>query len=368
MSVDHFMKVYWQRRPLFIKGAVAPERLSMELDDLLALARNADVESRLVDRHKGKWKLQHGPIEKLPRRERDWTLLVQGVNLHTPVGDALLDEFRWLPHARLDDLMISYAVDGGGVGPHTDSYDVFLLQGIGTRRWQISPARDATLLSNVPVKLLANFRAEEEYLCEPGDLLYLPPQYAHDGTAVGVCSTWSVGFRTPGHRELVREFLGRAADDELPGQSHLNGRYADPGLEIPKHPAQVPERMTIALANLLQGLRWDKAATSEFLGTWLSEPKPNTTFEAPLRLQPFARFSSYGQNRGVELDRRTQMLHDRTRIFCNGESSVATAVEGKILRKLADDRRLSAAEMATVPEDVMRLLYTWYCDGWLHIE
>jgi 50S ribosomal protein L16 3-hydroxylase len=367
MRHEQFLKSWWQRKPLFIKSAVDPARLSLGIPDLQKLAANPDVESRLVDRHLGRWKLKQGPIVRLPTRKEDWTLLVQGVNLHLAAADALLDEFRWLPHARLDDIMISYAVDGGGVGPHTDSYDVFLIQGTGTRRWRIARPRDTTLVHGVPVKLLANFEAEDEFICEPGDLLYLPPQYAHDGTAIGECTTWSVGFRTPGHRELVREFLGHAIDTELCAQTQIKGNYSDPGLTLDKHPAVVPARMTEALAGMLEHIHWKKSDVSNFLGVWLSEPKPTTLFAPPESVLSLKQFSRASAELGLRLHRRTLMLHDRMHVFCNGESTIATSLEGRILRKLADDRRLEAKVLASAPVTVIKLLHAWYSDGWLQI-
>ena len=147
-------------------------------------------------------------VENLPGvKTRQWTLLVQGVNLHDAAAAELMGRFRFVPDARLDDLMISYATDGGGVGPHFDSYDVFLLQVSGRRRWRISSQTSLELIPDMPLKILADFNAEQEWVLEPGDMLYLPPQYAHDGIAEGECMTCSIGFRAPAYRELAGHFL-----------------------------------------------------------------------------------------------------------------------------------------------------------------
>jgi ribosomal protein L16 Arg81 hydroxylase len=200
--------------------------------ELVTLAGLEGVESRLIiDSDKG-WKMKHGPLLKRqlpPFSQKKWTFLVQGVDLHHDGVHALMQQFRFVPDARLDDLMISYATDGGGVGPHFDSYDVFLLQAHGQRRWRIGRNKDLTLQSGVPLKILQNFEAEEEFVLNPGDMLYLPPKYAHDGVAKGECMTWSMGFRAPQEGELARELLLGLADlgvkievealgSELPGR------------------------------------------------------------------------------------------------------------------------------------------------------
>ncbi len=184
LSAQTFMRKYWQKKPLLIRQAIAGVVSPVNRAEMFELAGRDDVESRLVVQgapSKGKkaapeWALHHGPITRarIPKLNQPrWTLLVQGLDLHVPAAHELIKQFRFVPDARLDDLMISYASDGGGVGPHYDSYDVFLLQVHGTRRWRIGPIKDASLLPDMPVKILANFEPEEEYVLEPGDMLYL---------------------------------------------------------------------------------------------------------------------------------------------------------------------------------------------------
>lgn len=360
MSIERFLREYWQRKPLHVKNAIDPALLGIAPQELFALAADDDVESRMVKRKGERWSLDRGPFPTVPNTKRDWTVLVQGVNLHDARADALMDRFRFLPHARLDDVMISYAVDGGGVGPHFDSYDVFLLQGMGTRHWRISRQRDLTLIPDFPLKILADFRPDAEFLCEPGDLLYLPPQCAHDGVAHGTCMTWSVGFRTPPHAEMLREYLMFSAD-----QVDLPGRYADPGLLKPKHPAQVPTAMVDMLDALVQRHRFERDEMAEFIGCFLSEPKSTTVFEHPVPALSRARFDKQVGQTGLAVHRRAQLLHDRRRVYINGEAMIATAAEGRVLRKLADRRRLSGAEYARAPGEVQDLLYSWYTDGWI---
>ncbi|MGE5338274.1 MAG: cupin domain-containing protein, partial [Gemmatimonadota bacterium] len=200
LSVAEFMRRYWQRRPVLLRQVLPGLASPVSRERLLALAGSGEVESRLVTSFNGRWRLRHGPFDAtdLPARSREnWTLLVQGVDLHDEAARALLDTFRFLPDARLDDLMASYATDGGGVGPHVDSYDVFLVQAQGRRRWRISRQRNLAPLPGLPLKILAKFAPAREWVLQPGDALYLPPGVAHEGVAIGECITCSVGFRAP---------------------------------------------------------------------------------------------------------------------------------------------------------------------------
>lgn len=186
LSPKQFFSEYWHKKPLLIRQAIPGFQPILSKSELFELASQDDVESRLITFFKQHWEMKNGPVSAVPVKEKkDWTLLVQGVNLHNDDASALLKQFRFIPDARLDDLMISYAADGGGVGPHFDSYDVFLLQAHGQRRWQISAQKDLSLVEGMPLKILSHFECDQEFILEPGDMLYLPPQYAHDGVAIG---------------------------------------------------------------------------------------------------------------------------------------------------------------------------------------
>jgi 50S ribosomal protein L16 3-hydroxylase len=222
ISPETFMQRYWQKKPLVIRQAIPGFAPLLERIELLELAAQEEVESRLVVQDasgKGSgWKFKHGPFVRKalpPFKQAGWTLLVQGVDMHDERVHSLINQFRFVPDARLDDLMISYATDQGGVGPHFDSYDVFLLQAHGRRRWRIGRQKDLSLQPDVPLKILANFEPEEEFVLEPGDMLYLPPKYAHDGIAEGECMTYSIGFRSPSQSELAQEVLQRLADQSV---------------------------------------------------------------------------------------------------------------------------------------------------------
>ena len=209
LSPSKFMREYWQRKPLLIKGAFPDFRPPLSTPALKKLSRRDDVESRLVWKEKKIWHMERGPFARLPKpTEPNWSLLVQSVDIHDDDACALMNQFRFVPDARLDDLMISLATVGGGVGPHFDSYDVFLLQAQGRRRWSFGQQKDLTLIEGLSLKILKHFTPDETFVLEPGDMLYLPPQAAHDGVALdNDCMTISIGFRAPDEAALARGML-----------------------------------------------------------------------------------------------------------------------------------------------------------------
>jgi 50S ribosomal protein L16 3-hydroxylase len=282
-----------------------------------------------------------------------WTLLVQGLDQHLPQARELLDLFRFAPDARLDDFMLSVASDGGGVGPHFDSYDVFLIQLAGQRRWRIGAQRDAVLRDDVPLKIIANFKPEQEYLLEPGDMLYLPPGWAHDGVAVGAgCMTGSVGFRASGAEGLAAELLPRLLDDVDSGGK----LYADPRQEATTEPARVPTALLDFARRAVEAAVQRPRALERALGEALTEPKATVWFEPG---EPLA------AGQGAVLDRRSRMLYDEAHVFLNGESFLAGGRDAALMRRLADQRCLSAAEIERLSPDARELLDQWTEDGWV---
>jgi 50S ribosomal protein L16 3-hydroxylase len=359
-----FLRDYWHKKPLLIRQAIPDFKPLLKFDKLAELAKLNHVESRLVTQGAdGNWDMQHGPLAELPpRTEREWTMLVQGVNLHEPKADALLRQFRFAPDARLDDLMVSFATDGGGVGPHFDSYDVFLLQAQGKRRWRISAQQDLSLVEGLPLKILANFEAEQEFVLEPGDMLYLPPHYAHDGVAEGECMTYSIGFRSPSYQELGEAFLQFMADSiDLPG------RYADPGLQPAKNPAEIPRHMLDTITEELNKVRWDEEDVAIFLGEHLSEPKHNVFFTPPAKPLTVGRFMEQAAKRGLALSPKTLMLYRGKNVFINGESFAVGRADKVVLDVLANTRALEGNMLDQASNDVLDALYTWYQDGWLEL-
>ena len=361
LSPHAFMRRHWHKKPLLIRQALPKVASPIGRDALFALAAQEGVESRLVRRTEGggptAWQMTPGPIatDELPApRSHGWTLLVQGVDLHVDAAHELLRHFRFIPHARLDDLMVSYASPGGGVGPHVDSYDVFLLQVEGKRRWQFGHATDMLLLDGLPLKVLRNFVAEEESLLEPGDMLYLPPGWAHDGIAIGESIACSIGFRAATVREIAREVLQRtldAEDDKPPGEI-----YRDPKQPATSNPGLIPETLHDFAAAATAEFAADREAVACSLGEWLSEPKPNVWFDAG---------DALGPDEGVRLDRRSRMLWDRSHVFINGESFRASGRDATLMRQLADTRELSAADVAKLGADARSLLNAWAEAGWV---
>jgi len=362
VPVARFMREHWQRRPLLVRQALKDFVAPVDRARLLAYARAPEAEARLVECAAGRWRVRHGPLARLPARHKPgWTVLVQGLDLLDDGAHRLLQSFRFVPDARLDDLMASYATDGGGVGPHTDSYDVFLLQAFGRRRWRISRQRDLRLVDGAPLRVLSNFRPSAEYVLEPGDLLYLPPGVAHEGTAIGECITYSIGFRAPSYQELLEPMLA-----DFAGQSKLRGRYADPGLEPTRHPAALPDAMVRVLHAHLNARRPRPGDTARFLLAFLSEPKARVVFERPQRVPTAAAFRSVAQRRGLTLDRRTRLLYHRTAVGINGEH-VTCGATLPLVQDLADARALSADALRRASADALDLLRGWYAAGWLHL-
>jgi len=357
-----FLSRHWQKRSLLARGAIPGFEGFLDRGALIRLACRDDVESRLVVREGRQWTVRHGPLRRrdfaaLPAR--NWTLLVQGVNLHVPEGARLLARFDFIPHARLDDLMVSYAAPGGGVGPHVDSYDVFLLQGFGRRRWQVSTQRDLELVAGAPLKILRRFHAEDEWVLEPGDMLYLPPGVAHDGVALEPCLTYSIGFRAPSVRELGAEFLG-FLQDRLALPDTL---YADPDLAPTRAPARLDDKLVARCVRMLERVRWSRGEMLEFLGRHFSEPKPHVRFTPPQRPLAAAAFARACAERGVALAPATGMLYRANRVFINGEPVDAPPGMRAALTRLADRRVLAARTSITPPGAA--LLYTWYRAGYL---
>ncbi|TMG86070.1 MAG: cupin domain-containing protein [Betaproteobacteria bacterium] len=362
-TAARFLSRYWQQRALLIRRAIPEFRDILSRWELIALATRDDVESRLVVRERGRWTLAHGPFRRRDFRalpERNWTLLVQGVNLHVAAADALLRRFSFLPYARLDDLMVSYAAPGGGVGPHFDSYDVFLLQGEGRRRWRLSPQRGLELKPDLPLKILARFHPEHEHVLDPGDMLYLPPGIAHDGVAIDACSTYSIGFRAPSAQELGTAFL-----DWLSDRVALEGRYRDPGPAQVRAPAYIGRGLSAYARSALSQLAWDDRAVARFLGTYLTEPKPTVTFPTPHRALGRNAFVARAARRGIRLDSCTQLLYDARNTFINGDALDRPTKAWATIRRLANTRELPAGKIDAGAAD---LLYRWYCDGFLHLE
>ncbi|MFP6847159.1 MAG: cupin domain-containing protein [Pseudomonas sp.] len=274
LTAREFMRDYWQKKPLLVRQAIPGFESPVSPDELAGLALEEEIESRLVIEHGERpWELRRGPFaedafSQLP--ERDWTLLVQAVDQFVPEVAELLEEFKFLPKWRIDDVMISFATPGGGVGPHFDNYDVFLLQGFGKRRWQIGQMcdSDSPMLQHADLKILAEFVKTEEWVLEPGDMLYLPPRLAHCGTAEDDCMTYSVGFRAPSAAEVLThftDFLGQFLPDEE--------RYSDADAQPTSDPTQIQRDALDRLKALLTEHMSDERLLMTWFGQFMTEPR-----------------------------------------------------------------------------------------------
>jgi 50S ribosomal protein L16 3-hydroxylase len=325
------MKAYWQKKPLLVRGAIPAFELAKQLGDplgnaispeeLFKIAADDAVESRLI---KAKpWTFTNGPFKKklIPSIEKsDWTLLLQGMEAKHPAAAKVLSWFRFIPDARLDDLMISIAGPGGGVGPHFDSYDVFLIQMSGRRHWRISEQKDLTLNPNLPMKILQDFKVEQEWDLEPGDMLYLPPHVAHDGVALDAgCQTWSVGFRSQSYKEILQEGLWRLAEslEDIP---ELNKHFADPKQGATHYAEQLPAEIITQVEQKLKSLKLDRVETFlPGIAAYLSEPKPQAHFDGSANNLSPEQFRRQLTKQALRAHPNTRLLALGARIYCNGE-------------------------------------------------
>ncbi|MFM8623639.1 MAG: JmjC domain-containing protein [Betaproteobacteria bacterium] len=374
LSPAQFMRRHWQKRPLLVRQAIDAFKPVLTARELCELASREEVESRLVVRaaHSGKgvdhWTLRQGPFSRRalpPLRQPGWTLLVQGVDQHHRAAHDLLQRFRFLPDARLDDLMISLASEGGGVGPHFDSYDVFLLQASGSRRWRIGPQSDLSLRADLPLKILRRFEPQEEHVLQAGDMLYLPPGYAHDGLAMPgrgePCMTYSIGFRAPSRAELASALLVRMAESLEEAQEPARPvLYRDAGQPATAQPAVLPEALIGFAQRSLEKVLKDPKALRDALGRYLSEPKPGLWFE-PCD-------ETWGPGQGLAVHGRTRMMYAGSFLFVNGERFQMGGADARWLRRLADERRLGADEVQRLSAQARLVVLQWLADGWLTLH
>jgi 50S ribosomal protein L16 3-hydroxylase len=319
-----FLARYWQKRLLFVRRAIAAPEFVDERA-LTALARRDDVESRIVHRRGTRRETAHGPFTEIKPKRSDWTILVNGVNHHVAAADALLRRFGFVPQARRDDVMVSYATPGGGVGPHVDSYDVFLIQGPGRRRWTVGG---------------------RTFIAEPGDLLYLPPGREHDGVALEPCYTYSVGFRAPRGAELAAAFLDFLHKRGLP-----DAAYRDADLRPAQRSAAIPAAMLRFAGAIAGRIRWSSTDIRRFVGEYLTLPKPHVVFR-PER----ARGSR------LCLDARSQLLYAGSDFFLNGDRIEVPARARAAMRELADRREIDASRLAALP------VGEWRRAGYVHLR
>ena len=273
-DIDGFLAVYWQKKPMLIRNPWGAWSNPVEPDELAGLACENEVESRLITQAGTTWNVEDGPLPEARFGKlgaTGWTLLVQAVDHYVPAIAALIAPFRFVPSWRIDDVMVSLAADGGGVGPHFDQYDVFLVQGLGQRRWQVGAHCDANteLLPHDDLRLLANFEATDEWVLEPGDILYVPPGVAHNGVAVGGdCMTYSVGFRAPSRAELIADYA-----DHLTAGMPDDDRYRDASFQAQSNPGEITPEAIAGLHAMITEKLEDRAAFARWFGAYNSTQK-----------------------------------------------------------------------------------------------
>ena len=361
ISPETFLQDYWQKKPLLVRKALPGFDGLLSVDELIDLACQDSVQSRLITRENDAWDVQSDQLASADFKGLDntqWTLLVHDVNHYLESARDLLLQFGFIPFARLDDLMVSFSPTGGGIGPHVDSYDVFLLQGQGSKRWQISAQQDLELIEDNPLKILRDFRPEQEWVLEPGDMLYLPPNYAHNGVAVNNGMTYSIGFRAPSHQEICEQFLVYLQD-----HVKIDGRYSDPDLELQSCPSEIGSPMLSKINDILSKIRWQQADVERFLGTYLTEPKPHVFFDPPFNPLTKAKFLQQINKKEVQLDLRSQMLVIKNLFFINGDVHVVKTSSCLLLEAFADSHKLTLSD--DIDEEISDLFYQWYLYGYI---
>ncbi len=357
-----FLRDHWQQKPLLIRNPWAAWKNPLEPDDLAGLACEDHVESRLIVQARDAFRVEPGPIpEKRFGKlgKAPWTLLVQAVDHHVPDVAALIAPFRFIPNWRIDDVMVSYASDGGGVGPHFDHYDVFLVQGLGTRRWQVGGLcdNDTELLPHDDLRLLANFEATDEWLLEPGDMLYVPPRFAHNGVAVGDdCMTYSIGFRAPSRSELIAHYV----DDVLSGLSD-DDRYGDAGLAAQSNPGEITAAALARLHEMIVEKLADKDTFARWFGTYNSTPKyPDVDWvpEAPVSIEAVRTRLAAGEPLHRNPASRFSFVKqgERVMLFVDGEAFECAAEVGVFAEMLCAAEWVAVSPRQTESDATMALL------------
>lgn len=333
-SPAEFLDRYWQKKPLLIRDALPDFRSPLAPEELAGLACEEGVVSRLVLEEGGAypWQLKHGPFDEddfLGLPETRWSLLVQEVDRLIPEVGALLEQFRFLPRWRIDDVMVSYAPARGTVGAHVDNYDVFLLQGLGRREWQIghAPVEDETLVPDLDVRMLADFEPDETMVLEPGDMLYLPPRIAHYGVALDDCMTYSIGFRAPSYRRLVGDFVSDRLETLDP-----EARYTDPDLTPTDHPGAIRSEARERVRAILRGLLTDDATLDRWFGRYVTEPARGRIAVPPE--EPFTKAALVEAVRGGSAVRHGPA--SRLAYMTRGDGTASLFVDGEERRLPAD--------------------------------
>ena len=362
VSLDDFLRDYWQQKPLLIRNAFPDFTSPLTAEELAGLACEDDVNARIVIEKDAErpWSVKYGPFDEdaftqLP--EDHWTLLVSDVEKHVPQAREIKDCFRFIPDWRMDDLMFSYAPEGGSVGPHLDAYDVFLLQASGRRNWMISNTHANQFLEDTDLSILSSFSPDDSWILEPGDMLYLPPGIAHHGVATEPCITCSIGFRAPSVRAMISEFA-----ENIANQVSKELRYTDPGLKHQHRPSEITSSSLNSIKNLLkEHLTIDDHQVKSWFGKYMTEARSGTQV-----IEPETCIQNYGQFETL-LKEKTHLCHSpASRFLFSGNNNATLFVDGSsyqvshaFAESICADHALSCAEinkLTLTPQDMQALI------------
>ncbi len=379
ITKEEFLKSYWQKKPLLIKQAIPEFELTISPDELAGLACEESVESRIVmENNNGKaWDCMHGPFDEsdfsqLPKSH--WTLLIQGLDTLIPEVSDLLNYFRFIPNWRVDDIMASYAPVDGSVGPHFDFYDVFLLQARGKRRWLTGQHCDehSPRLTNTPLRILKTFETENDWVLEPGDMLYLPPQIAHHGISQGDCITLSIGFRSPSHDEVWSSFADHICST-ISREIHLD----DENMTTQANPGEIQTEVIDKLKEIITHYSTNDTLSSWF-GRYSTEPKSEHIIEPPDDLETEETLlSDYDPTASVRWNEGSRFCFydanspDTTiRFFYDGNEQLRPTTDRAFIEKVCSTNSCSLSELLLLTEsgNTMDLLLELLNSGHLYIE
>ena len=361
LTASEFLTKHWQTTPLLIHNAIKTRDWGLSLNELIELSQDPRCSARLVIKNGSKYEVSYGPVTKkelgrMPKK--NWTLLVQGIN-HVHCGvEKLLSLFSFIPFARLDDVMVSYAAPGGSVGPHYDSYDVFLLQGAGVRQWGVGKPGRLDLLPNQDLRILKSFKPDGICQMQTGDMLYVPPKYSHHGVALKPCLTYSIGFKSPRYDHLKSEFL-HYLDQAL----EFPGLFNDPNRQPTNVPALIPVDLLQSIEKNISKIRWSKIDILKFAGEFLTQ----VDFEdviASRKIESKNRFLSELKSRSYRINSHIKFLYRGALGFIAGEAFAIPQCE-RTMFKLFANRRAVSGKSIDSNTFFAHTLYKWECQGYV---
>ena len=361
LTASEFLTKHWQTTPLLIHDAIKTRDWGLSLNELIELSQDPRCSARLVIKNGSKYEVSYGPVTKKGLRKmpkKNWTLLVQGIN-HVHCGvEKLLSLFSFIPFARLDDVMVSYAAPGGSVGPHYDSYDVFLLQGTGARQWEVGKPRCLKLQPNQDLRILKSFTPDGICQMQTGDMLYVPPKYSHHGVAIESCLTYSIGFKSPRFDHIKSEFL-HYLDQEL----EIPGLFSDPNRRPTNVPALIPTDLLQSIEQNISKIYWSKMDMLKFSGEFLTQVDFEDVITSK-KTESKNRFLSRLKGRSYRINSHIKFLYRGGLGFIAGEAFVIPKCEQAIF-KLFANRRVVDGKNIDSNTFFAQTLYKWEREGYV---